>query len=188
MTAASSMAAVVARPFKSIKVQWEPEQGVLTVRMNIRPLQCYSLSAMREFKGLFKAVDDLPGQVKHFVLASAVPGVFNFGGDLALFVLLARAKDLESLRMYGQLCLDLVWWVETCAQRNIHTVALVQGDALGGGLESALPFQTIGDVARHGLELHVYCSRCFATRRLDLKVNTALHCRAIATTRFRCRR
>jgi hypothetical protein len=52
----------------------------------------------------------------------------------------------------------------------------------------ALPFQTIGDIARHGLELHVYCSRCFATRRLDLEVNTALHGRAIATTRFRCRR
>jgi hypothetical protein len=33
----------------------------------------------------------------------------------------------------------------------------------------ALPFQTIGDIARHGLELHVYCSRCFATRRLDLR-------------------
>jgi hypothetical protein len=52
----------------------------------------------------------------------------------------------------------------------------------------ALPIQTIGDIARHGLELHVYCSRCFATRRLDLEVNTALHGRAIATTRFRCRR
>src|SRR4029434_4551682 len=42
----------------------------------------------------------------------------------------------------------------------------------------ALPFQTIGDIARHGMELHVYCSRCFATRRLDLEVNTALHGRA----------
>jgi hypothetical protein len=51
-----------------------------------------------------------------------------------------------------------------------------------------LPFETIGDITRHGLELHVYCSRCFATRRLDLEVNTALHGRAFATTRFRCRR
>jgi hypothetical protein len=51
-----------------------------------------------------------------------------------------------------------------------------------------LPFKTIGDIARHGLELHVHCSRCFATRRLDLEVNTALHGRAFATTRFRCRR
>jgi hypothetical protein len=51
-----------------------------------------------------------------------------------------------------------------------------------------LPFQTIGDIARHGLELHVYCSRCFATRRLDLELNTALNGRDFATTRFRCRR
>ena len=57
-----------------------------------------------------------------------------------------------------------------------------------GSMLRELPFQTIGDIARHGLELHVYCSRCFATRRLDLEVNTALHGRAIAMARFRCRR
>ena len=51
-----------------------------------------------------------------------------------------------------------------------------------------LPFQTIGDIVRHGLELHVYCSRCFATRRLDIETKAALHGRGIATTRFRCRR
>jgi hypothetical protein len=56
------------------------------------------------------------------------------------------------------------------------------------GMLRALPFKTIGDVARHGLELHVYCSRCFATRRLDIETKTALHDRGIATTRFRCRR
>jgi hypothetical protein len=56
------------------------------------------------------------------------------------------------------------------------------------GMLRELPFKTIGDIARHGLELHVYCSRCFATRRLDIEVNTALHGRPIATTRFRCRR
>ena len=51
-----------------------------------------------------------------------------------------------------------------------------------------LPFQFIGDIARYGFELHVYCSRCFATRRLDLEMNAALHGRAFATSRFRCRR
>ena len=30
----------------------------------------------------------------------------------------------------------------------------------------ALPFQTIGDIARHGLELHVYCPICYSTRQL----------------------
>jgi hypothetical protein len=51
-----------------------------------------------------------------------------------------------------------------------------------------LPFQTIGDVARHGLELHVYSSRCFATRRLGIEASTALHYRSFAMATFRCRR
>jgi hypothetical protein len=64
----------------------------------------------------------------------------------------------------------------------------VETPHLDQGMLRALPFQTIGDIARHGLELHVYCSRCFATRRFDLERNTALDGRAFATTRFRCRR
>lgn len=146
--ARDAIAAAAARPWKAMKVSWDAEQGTLTVRMNIRPVQCFSLSSMKEYLSLFKTIDDNPGAVRHFVLASATPGVFNFGGDLALFVLLTRAKDLDSLRMYGRMCLDLVWWLENAAQRNIHTVALLQGDALGGGLESALPFHSI--VAERG--------------------------------------
>ena len=48
----------------------------------------------------------------------------------------------------------------------------------------ALPFQTIGDIARHGLELHVYCPNCYSTRRpVDLE-RWADRC--FATARFRC--
>ena len=73
-------------------------------------------------------------------------------------------------------------------QRAVTADMTREAAALVRAMLRALPFQTIGDIARHGLELHVYCSRCFATRRLDLEVNTALHGRAFATTRFRCRR
>jgi DSF synthase len=72
-----------------------------------------------------------------------VTGVFNFGGDLALFVLLVRARDLDSLRMYGRRCIDMVWWLEHAAERGVHTTVLVQGDTLGGGLESVLPFHKV---------------------------------------------
>jgi hypothetical protein len=49
----------------------------------------------------------------------------------------------------------------------------------------ALPFQTIGDIARHGLELHVYCSRCFATRLVSAD-DTRWRDRLFATACFRC--
>ena len=32
-------------------------------------------------------------EVSHYVLASRTPGVFNMGGDLALFALLIKAQD-----------------------------------------------------------------------------------------------
>jgi DSF synthase len=77
------------------------------------------------------------------VMTSDVPRVFNFGGDLALFVLLVRAGDVESLKLYGRRCVDLIWWMESAANLGVHTIAMSQGDTLGGGLESVLPFHKV---------------------------------------------
>jgi DSF synthase len=88
-------------------------------------------------------ISESPGLVKHFVMTSDVPGVFNFGGDLSLFVLLIRARDAESLRLYGKRCVDLVWWMENASALGVHTTVLVQGDTLGGGLESVMPFHKV---------------------------------------------
>jgi DSF synthase len=98
---------------------------------------------MGELQRLLLDITENVGLVKHFVMTSDVPGVFNFGGDLSLFVLLIRARDHESLRLYGRRCVDLLWWMECAAQLGVHTTVLVQGDTLGGGLESVLPFHKV---------------------------------------------
>lgn len=49
----------------------------------------------------------------------------------------------------------------------------------------ALPFRTIGDVARCGHELHAYCPRCYASRPVEI-ANPAVTDRSFATVRFRC--
>ncbi|TXC65862.1 hypothetical protein FSC37_07165 [Piscinibacter aquaticus] len=116
---------------------------MLRVRTCVKPIQCYSLAGMTELQRMLDDIAENPGLVRHFVLSSDVAGVFNFGGDLALFVLLVRAQDIDSLKMYGRRCIDLVWWMETAASRGIHTTVLVQGDTLGGGLESVLPFHKV---------------------------------------------
>ena len=82
--------------------------------------------------------------MRHQVPSSDVAGVFNFGDDLALFVLLLlRALDRDSLRLYGRRCIDLVWGMERAAAHELHTVALVQGDTLAGGIETVLPFHQV---------------------------------------------
>ena len=133
----------LSRPYKYVKLEWQPDFSMLTARMAVRPIQCYSLAAMAELQQVFNDISGNPGLVRHFVMASDVEGVFNFGGDLSLFVLLVRARDLESLRLYARRCIDLVWWWENAAHLGVHTTALVQGDSLGGGLESALLHHTV---------------------------------------------
>jgi DSF synthase len=113
------------------------------VRTCVRPIQCYSLAAMGELQQMLGDISANPGLVRHFVMSSDVPRVFNFGGDLALFVLLVRAGDVDSLKLYGKRCVDLVWWMENAANLGVHTTVLSQGDTLGGGLESVLPFHKV---------------------------------------------
>src|SRR4030095_4777624 len=69
---------------------------------------------------------------------SKSPGVYNLGGDLALFRAAIQQRDRAALVNYGRRCVDILfrWW-HNCHQ-PITTIALVQGDALGGGFECAL--------------------------------------------------
>lgn len=134
---------ILERRYRYIRLEWNAEFSLLRVRTCVKPIQCYSLAAMAELQQMLADISANPGLVRHFVMTSDVPRVFNFGGDLALFVLLVRARDLESLRMYGRRCVDLVWWMENAASQGIHTTVLVQGDTLGGGLESVLPFHRV---------------------------------------------
>jgi DSF synthase len=78
------------------------------------------------------------GEVRYAVIASKTPGVYNLGGDLALFRSAIQRRDRASLVHYGRDCVDILfrWW-NNCEQ-PITTIALVQGDALGGGFECAL--------------------------------------------------
>ena len=142
-TTDAPMGSLLTRRYKFLRLEWNDELGMLRVRTCVKPIQCYSLAGLTEMQRVLDDIAAAPGLVRHLVLSSDVTGVFNFGGDLALFVLLVRARDLDSLRMYGRRCIDMVWWLEHAAERGVHTTVLVQGDTLGGGLESVLPFHKV---------------------------------------------
>jgi len=136
----SMLEELLARPLKFARLEWDASLAALRMFMAVKPIQCFSLAAMREFKSVLDTVSSLPrGTVKMVALCSDAPGVFNFGGDLSLFVLLVREKSLDGLVMYGRMSIELLHWFESAAERDIFTFALVQGDALGGGFESVLP-------------------------------------------------
>jgi DSF synthase len=140
---ATRLAALMTRRYKYLRLEWRAEMSALRVHTCVKPIQCYSLAGIAEMQRVLDDISASPGLVRHLVLSSDVTGVFNFGGDLSLFVLLIRARDADSLRMYGRRCIDMVWWLENASSLGVHTTVLVQGDTLGGGLESVMPFHKV---------------------------------------------
>lgn len=87
------------------------------------------------------------GTLRHFVLASGAVA-YNLGGDLDLFTRLIREGNRDLLLNYAQRCVEGVHHLHTGFGGDVRSIALIQGDALGGGLEMALACHTI--VAEEG--------------------------------------
>ncbi len=117
---------------------------------------CFTTQLIREIREFQKkAADRLSlriangdSSLAHLVVASDA-SVFNLGGDLDLFWRLITEGNREHLLAYARQCVEGIHGFHTGLNRNAHTVALVQGDALGGGFEAALSCQTI--VAESGV-------------------------------------
>jgi DSF synthase len=105
------------------------------------------LREMQEFqRQLSDSLRDETGgerdEVAYLVLGSDA-SVFNLGGDLELFARLIREQNRETLYQYARLCVEVAYGLHRLATDSVHSIAVVQGDALGGGFEAALCCHTI---------------------------------------------
>jgi DSF synthase len=92
-----------------------------------------------------------PENLKFLVFASRFPKIFNLGGDLALFAALIEKRDRRALEDYAEKCIQVFHRNHVNLDLPLITIALIQGDALGGGFESALSFNVI--VAEKGVKM-----------------------------------
>jgi DSF synthase len=144
MQVTAQVRALPQRNFAHVSTRFDREFGVYWAYMNAEPRPCFTVELLSELKQYIDVIAESHAQpgasdVVHYgVLASKTQGIFNLGGDLALFRQCIETQDRERLLGYGKACVDNLYpWHRNC-DLPMTSIALVQGDALGGGFEAAL--------------------------------------------------
>lgn len=133
--------------FTQIEVEYSPATKTLWTYMKPHGIHCFNVDLLKEIRlndeeleangGLFLYEGELQ-PVDYYVVASRTAGVFNYGGDLALFSQLIKDRNRTGLLEYAKLCVDCVYSRAVNYLSPLITISLVQGEALGGGFETAL--------------------------------------------------
>ncbi len=140
-------AAIDTASFTEFDLEYDPDEKVLFCYFDFAGRPCFTNTVLAEaqgvqrmVRGLFGDRDNAEPPVRYMVLGSRAPGVWNLGGDLDLFTTLIRNRDRAALRRYAHACCEVGFTNATGLGFDlpIISVALVQGDALGGGFEAAL--------------------------------------------------
>lgn len=134
------------KEFDQLAVQADPGQSICWALMQTRARPCFTPQLLLELRQMQRWIrqeykrrrEGGESQIKYVVLGSDTEGVFNLGGDLGLFAKCIRAGDRGALKRYADLCIDVVYDAAVSMHLPVVTIALVQGDALGGGFEAAL--------------------------------------------------
>lgn len=129
-------------------IHFEVKSRLLWQFMRPEGKPCITRGLLRDALSVMDAVEAAPIEfgehpVGYMVLASAVRGIYNLGGDLALFRQLIAERDRTALTAYAHTCIDVQYRRAARLNLPICTIALVQGDALGGGFEAALAHDVI---------------------------------------------
>ena len=147
--ASSSQPARPAATHETLDTAYDADRGIYWCRLRPTGRPCFSRELLRDIALMHAAIPELFAAdaplppPRWFVCGSAIPGIFNLGGDLGLFRELIAAGDRDALVAYGHAAVAAIHRNHTALDLPMITVALVQGDALGGGFECALAHDLI---------------------------------------------
>ncbi len=153
MSTAPALASVTTmNAYTMLQLDYDPTLKTLFSWMKPFPRPCFTPTLLDEVTRADTLLQDHGGQymwegklqpVHYVVYGSGIPGIYNLGGDLNLFVQAIMRQDRALLQNYAHQCVANQLRRHRGMEADITTVALVQGKALGGGFECALATQLL---------------------------------------------
>ncbi len=137
--------------YHQFTTRYDSETSSIWCWMHPEPRPCLNVTLIEELEHLqrkltntYKNQDpETTWPFRHLILASKIPGIYNLGGDLNLFKHCIKNRDEEKLRDYAYKCIRLLHRNIDNLDLPITTISLIQGQALGGGFETALSCDVI---------------------------------------------
>ncbi len=118
------------------------------VSMDSRPRPSFTWPLIHD---ILKFQDNLPRNPerhRYLISASRAKGIFSLGGDLTMFQEAIEKQDRVGLSLYAEDCATVLF---NHLNAPAVTISLLEGDALGAGLESALASDiVIAERTMHG--------------------------------------
>lgn len=131
--------------------RFDPESRALWMYAHPTGRPCFTSELLADVIAQQREVELAQGTVDFFLNCSSIPGVYNLGGDLDLFRRLVEAGDQQALMTYAEACIHAINNNVAGLHADAVSMSVIQGDALGGGLEAALSCHVV--IAERGTRM-----------------------------------
>ena len=133
--------------YKNFEVAYYPEHEMVLWRIKTTGIPNFSLEGLKEFKqfyeDLYMMFSDKKYPLKYIVSASSHDDVYNMGGDLPYFYKNIQTKNKKRLLEYANLCFEAIYNIHNSFSLPVLSIALVEGNAYGGGFECVMAHDII---------------------------------------------
>lgn len=137
--------------YENLKTYRDADGEALYVSMDVQPRPCFTWDLIRDFvafqNGYVESLRRNTPPPRCVVYASESSGIFSLGGDLHLFKSASETQNRTMLTHYVRDCVSALHNLLTTPETV--TISLLEGDALGAGLETALASDVI--IAERGI-------------------------------------